>query len=80
MRPKIGEKKVENEQKIGGICKHVVGKMVDGVPCFSFTPKLHNNTADIYITRMGYHFRRKIGGISPKIAVLPCREPCFHFT
>ena len=26
-----------------------------------------------FITRMGYHFRRKIGEISPKIGVLSCR-------
>ena len=27
------------------------------------------NTADIYISWLGYHFRRKIGGISHKITV-----------
>ena len=40
---KVSGKQAENERKIGGICKHVVGKteewtciMEDGVPCLSF--------------------------------------------
>ena len=63
-----------------------VEKQQMGYHAWVFLPKFRTNTADIYIARMGYHFRRKIsgkwaenqrkiGGILPKIAVLSCRGP-----
>ena len=61
-------KLVANEQKIGRICKHVVGKTVkwactmeDGVPCLSFS------------AHIPHKYRWYGQTILPKISVLSCR-------